>query len=174
MKSKLKYILSALFLFILLVTTLSACKSSSVVPPATTQTTTTIITKEVVRDTAFNIPKDSSFYKLYLECLNGKVVLKQNTKPIATPGKHLEPPKVNLKDNVLTVDCKTEAFKLFAKWKDVYTKEHQQIIKKIPYPVPINLSWWQQTQIIFGRIFLTLIALFIIVVVLQKTNLIKY
>ncbi|MDA6072082.1 hypothetical protein NJT12_20865 [Flavobacterium sp. AC] len=169
-----KHLFSVLLLFVLLATTLIACKSSSVVPPTTTETTITTTTKEVVRDTTFEVAKDSSYYKAYLECINGKVVLKETTKPIEKPGKHLEPPKINLTDNTLTVNCEAEAFKLFAEWKDVYTKEHQQIIKKIPYSVPLELSWWQETQIICGRVFLALLTIFIIVVVLQKTKLIKY
>lgn len=158
MRKQLKHILSVLF-FVVLATTLVACKSSSVVPPTTAETITETTRKEVVRDSAFSIPKDSSYYKAYLECINGKVVLKPDTKPIAKPGKHLEPPKVSLEDNLLTIDCKQEAIKMFVKWKDVYIKSHQQIIKKIPYPVPQELSWWQQTQIILGRILLLIAAL---------------
>lgn len=160
MKSNIKNLLSFLLLFVLLATTLCACKSTGVVPPITIETTTATTTKEVIRDTIFKIEKDSSYYKAYLECVNGKVVLKPNTKPIEKPGKHLEPPKVNINDNVLTVDCEAEAFKKFAQWKDVYTKEHKQIIQKIPYPVERELTWWQETQIILGRILLLIAALF--------------
>ncbi|PXY44521.1 hypothetical protein [Flavobacterium hydrophilum] len=169
---KLKFCLS-IFCFVVLATTLVACKSSSVVPPTTTETTTTTTTKEVVRDTVFEVLQDSSYYKAYLECINGKVAIKQDVKPILTPGKNLEPPKVNLKDNVLTVDCKAEAIKLFAQWKDVYTKEHKQITQKIPYPVEKELTWWQKTQMILGDIFLVIIGLLIIVVVLRLTSVIK-
>jgi uncharacterized lipoprotein YehR (DUF1307 family) len=157
-QSIVKNMLCVLF-FVVLATTLVACKSASVVPPTTTDTTTTITTKEVIHDTIFYTEKDTSYYKAYLDCVNGKVVIKQNEKPITKPGKYLQPPKVNLTDNILTVDCKSEAQKLFAQWKDVYTKEHQQIIKKIPYPVPLELNWWQQTQIILGRIFIGLAIL---------------
>lgn len=166
-QSQTKHFLSFMFLFVLLATTLSSCKSASVVPPATTETIKSITTKEVVRDTTFNIPKDSSYYKAYLECINGKVVLKQDAKPIVKPGKFLQPPKVNLKDNILTIDCKAEAQKLFAQWKDTYTKEHQSDIKRIPYAVEKPLSWFQQTEIILGRIFLGLILIFTIVGVLK-------
>jgi len=157
---KITHFLSFLFLFVLLATTLSSCKSTSVVPPATTETTKIITIKEVVRDTVFETKKDSSYYKAYLECVNGKVVLKSDTKPIVKPGKFLQPPKVNLKDNILTINCKAEAQKLFAQWKDTYTKEHQSDIKRIPYAVEKPLSWWQKTEIILGRIFLGLILIF--------------
>jgi hypothetical protein len=164
---KITQFLSLLFLFVLLATTLSSCKSAGVVPPATTDTTTAITTKEVIHDTIFQTEKDSSYYKAYLECVNGKVVLKEATEPIVKPGKYLEPPKVNLKDNILTVDCKAEAQKIFAQWKDTYTKEHQQIIKRIPYPVETPLSWWQKTEIILGRIFLGILVLLVVVVGLR-------
>jgi hypothetical protein len=157
---KIPHFLSLLFLFVLLATTLSSCKSASVVPPATTETTTTKTIKEVIHDTVFETKKDSSYYKAYLECVNGKVVLKSDTKPIVKPGKFLQPPKVSLKDNILKIDCKAEAQKLFAQWKDTYTKEHQSTIQRIPYPVEQPLSWFQKTELILGRIFLGLILVF--------------
>jgi hypothetical protein len=169
---KLKNLLSFLFLFCLLATTLVACKSSGVVPPTTTETTTSTTTETVVRDTVFAVQKDSSYYKAYLECINGKVVVKTTTEPIVKAGKHLEPPKVNIKDNVITVDCLSEAYKLFAQWKDVYIKEHKSEIKRIPYPVIQPLSWWQNTQIILGRIFLGILIVFAIVVGLRLTKVI--
>jgi len=164
---KITHFLSFLFLFVLLATTLSSCKSASVVPPATTETNDTITIKEVIRDTVFETKKDSSYYKAYLECVNGKVVVKQDTKPIIKSGKFLQPPKVSLKDNILTIDCKAEAQKLFAQWKDTYTKEHKSTIQRIPYPVEQPLSWFQKTEIILGRIFLGLILIFTIVGVLK-------
>lgn len=164
---KITHFLSFLFLFVLLATTLSSCKSTSVVPPATTETVQTVTIKEVIRDTVYEIKPDSSYYKAYLECINGKVVVKQNTKPILKSGKFLQPPKVNLKDNILTIDCKAEAQKLFAQWKDTYTKEHKSIIQKIPYPVEKPLSWWQKTEIILGRLFLGLILVFTVLGVLK-------
>jgi hypothetical protein len=162
---KITHFLSILFLFVLLATTLTACKSASVVTPATTETTKTITIKEVVRDTIFKTEKDSSYYKAYLECIDGKVVTKE--KPIIKSGKFLQPPKVSLKDNILIINCKAEAQKLFAQWKDTYTAANAQTIKKIPYPVIQPLTWWQTTEIILGRIFLGLILIFTVVGVLK-------
>ena len=157
---KITHFLSFLFLFVLLATTLSSCKSASVVPPATTETVQTVTIKEVIRDTVFEIKPDSSYYKAYLDCVDGKVVVKQNTKPILKSGKFLQPPKVNLKDNILTIDCEAEAQKLFYEWKDVYRENMKSVIQKIPYPVEKPLSWWQKTEIILGRLFLVLILIF--------------
>lgn len=152
--------LSILLFFCLLATTLVACKSAGVVPPTTIETTNTVTKTEVVRDTVFKIQKDSSYYKAYLECVNGKVVFNPQAKPESKKGKHLKPPKVNIKDNIITVDCEAEAQELFAQWKDIYIKELKHQIEKIPYPVPDQLSYWQKTQIALGRL-LILIAVLI-------------
>jgi len=164
---KITHFLSFLFLFVLLATTLSSCKSTSVVPPATTETTKTATIKEVIRDTIFQTQKDSSYYKAYLDCVDGKVVVKQNTKPILKSGKFLKPPKVTLKDNTITIDCEAEAQKLFYQWKDVYRENMKSVLQKIPYPVEKPLSWWQKTEIILGRIFLGLILVFTVLGVLK-------
>lgn len=165
-----KHLLSV-FCLVVLVSMLVACKSTSVVPPTTTETTNTKIVQEIIRDTVFTTKKDSSFYKAYLECENGKVVLKKDTKPISVKGENLKPPKVTIKDNILQVDCIAEAQKLFAQWKDKYVLEQSDKITRIPYPVVKKLSWWQNTQMILGDIFLVLILIAISGFVLK---LIKY
>ncbi len=169
---KIAHFLSFLFLFVLLATTLSSCKSTSVVPPATTETTQTVTIKEVIRDTIFETQKDSSYYKAWLECKDGKVILTPNPSPkergaAAKAGKYLKTPKVVVQDNILTVDCEAEAQKLYAQWKDTYIKENVQNIKKIPYPVEKTLTWWQKTQIILGRLFLGLIVICVTLGVLR-------
>lgn len=156
---KLKRLFSLLFFFCLLVTTLSSCKSTSVVPPTTTETTKTITKTEVIRDTVFEIQKDSSYYKAYLECVNGQVVIKEKTVPLTKKGNYLQPPKVNIKDNIITVDCEAEAQKLFAQWKEIAIAAVIDTLIKNPYTIEKELSWWQETQIILGRIFLFLAVL---------------
>ena len=157
---KLKNFLSLLFLFCLLATTLSSCKSTGVVPPTTIKTTSAVTTKEVLHDTVFQTEKDSSYYKAYLECVNGKVVVKQDTKSIQKSGKFLKPPNVSLKDNLLIIDCEAEAQKKYAQWKDTYTSAVLQTITEHPYVIEKPLSWWQKTEIILGQIFLGLILIF--------------
>lgn len=154
----LKNLLSVLF-FVVLATTLVACKSTSVVPPTTTETTKTITKTEVIRDTVIEIQKDSSYYRAYLECINGKVVLKEKTVPLTKKGNYLRPPKVNIKDNIITVDCEAEAQKKFIKWKETYTNAVLETIVENPYIVEKELSWWQITQIFLGRTFILLAVL---------------
>lgn len=161
---KITHFLSFLFLFVLLATTLSSCKSASVVPPATIETINTVTVKEVIRDTIFETQKDSSYYKAWLQCKDGKVILTPNPFPkesraAAKAGKYLKIPKVIVQDNILTVDCEAEAQKLFYEWKDVYRENMKSVLQKIPYPVEKPLSWWQKTEIILGRLFLALIVI---------------
>lgn len=166
MKSfKITHLLYSLFLFVLLATTLSSCKSTSVVPPATTETTSTVTIQEVIRDTVFETQKDSSYYKAWLECKDGKVILTPNPSPkergaAAKAGRYLKKPKVVVLDNILTVDCEAEAQKLFYEWKDVYRENMKSVLQKIPFLVEKPLTWWQKTEIILGRLFLTLVILF--------------
>lgn len=169
---KTKFLLSV-FCFVVLATTLVACKSASVVPPTTTENNTTVTVKEILHDTVYETQKDSSYYKAYLECVKGKVIISPKPKPESQKGNHLKPPKVTIQDNILKVDCEAEAQKLFAQWKDTYTTEHKDSIQSIPYPVEKQLSWWQKTQMILGDIFLVIIGLFVVVVVLRLTNIIK-
>ena len=61
--SKIRSLVSFLFLFVVLVGTLTSCKSTSVSLPTKTEVTNTITTKEVVHDTIFETKKDSSYYK---------------------------------------------------------------------------------------------------------------
>lgn len=165
MKNSIKSLLSFLFLFVVLVGTFTACKSTNVPLPTNTETTKEVDTKIVLRDTIFKTEKDSSYYKAWLECQEGKVVIK--SKPQLTKGNYLKPPKVQLKDNYLTVDCEAEAQKLFAQWKDVYKLENKTTIVTNTVLVERQLTWWQKFQIWCGRIFITYVIYSIIKLILK-------
>lgn len=156
------------FLF-LLIGTLVSCKSNSV-PLSTTTEVNTITTKVTVRDTVFLTEKDSSYYSAWLECIDGKVKIKGD--PILTPGKNLKPPNVNIQDNKLSVDCKAEAQRLFASWKEIYISENKQVDKRIPVPYEKPLTYWQQTEVWCGRFFIFLIALALIYLILKLKKII--
>lgn len=150
---------------VVLVVFLAGCKSAaSSLPPPSTQETKETVTKVTIHDTILKTEKDSSFYKAYIECVNGKPILKS---PLSKAGKHQQAPKVDLKDNQLNIDCVTEAQELFHQWKETYTKENQATTIKIPYAVVQPLTWWQTTQIWLGRIFLFLLLVFITAVILR-------
>lgn len=169
---KIKHSFLSVVCLVVLVTMLVSCKSS-IVPPTTTDTSTTIEKKVIIHDTILTTVKDSSYYKAYLECVNGKVIISSQKPFIQTnKGSYLKPPKVNLKDNILQVDCQAEAQKIFAKWKEEYITKHKATIERIPYPVEQELTWWQKTRLVLGDIFLVLLLLFSTVVVLRLTKVI--
>jgi hypothetical protein len=167
---KIKSLLSLLFLFVVLVGTLVGCRTANVLPPTIIEKTNTITKNEVIHDTVFETKKDSSYYKAWLECQDGKVVIKGTPK--RKKGNHLEPPKVIIKDNYIKVDCYSESQKLFAQWKDTYIKEQNQTTNTNPVLVEKKLSWWQKLQIWAGRIFLTILLLIISASVLRWKNII--
>lgn len=143
-------IFSCCLLFLMLLAT--GCNSSKpVVIETKTETVKTITEK--VHDTIFKIEKDSSSYKALMECVNGKVKIKDVVN--ATPGRNLKPPKVSIKDNILHVDCEAKAQELFAQWKSKFVSEYKAEV----IPIKVNeLTFWQEFQIKGFRLFL-LVAL---------------
>lgn len=160
-----KRVFTLFLLFVILVTTLGACKSPSIILPTKTETWSNTMTKEVLRDTVFVTEKDSSYYKAWLECKEGKVVIKEVVK--TSKGKYLQPPKVIIKDNYIKIDCEAEAQKLFAKWKDTYTLENKQTTITNTIEIERKLSWFENVQIACGWIFILLLIIVVIITILR-------
>lgn len=160
MKSnKIRWLLPVFMLFVLAVTLVS-CKSTSVIPPTKIETVDTTEKNEWLRDTTVNVAKDSSYYKAWLECINGKVVIKN--EPLSNHGRKLQPPEVRIRDNILQVDCKAEAEKYLLYYKDKWFKEFKRTHVKEPVVITKPLTRWQTTQIWLGRILILLIIVAII------------
>ena len=144
-------------LFILIPFLFLGCKTQRRIP--------TVIEREVkvvVRDTVFQIEKDSSRTIAIVDCLEGKPAIRMCQE---TPGNYLNAPRLVLNDSILTVDCEARAQELFAQWKETHSTEKTEI------PVYINeLTFWQEVQINLGRAFL-LLALFVTAVQLFKKRL---
>jgi hypothetical protein len=149
-----------LFLMFVFVGTAVACKSASV--PLQTETKEVIVTKkEVVHDTIFKTQKDSSYYKSWLSCVQGKVIV-NNDHVQQIKGSYLQAPKVRIRDNVLSVDCEAQAQSLFAKWKEHYTTKDSRTVSTKLIEVEKQLSWWQHFYIRCGQLFLLLLLIPII------------
>lgn len=152
--------------FLLFIGTLTSCKSGSVPLTTKTEIKTETVEKTVLRDTTFEVAKDSSSYRASLEVINGIIGIKQIESQ--TFGKNLNKPKVSIKDNVVQVDCYTEALRLFAQLKDYYKTTHQeQVITLPPVIIEAQLSLWQNIQIWFGRVFIGLLFALIIYIILK-------
>jgi hypothetical protein len=167
MKNSIKnalYTVTFCFLF-LIIGALTACKSSNA--PLSTQTEVNTITTEiVVKDTVFVTQKDSSYYKAWLDCSDGNVIIK-DTVVMVQPGKFIKAPKVRLLNNQLKVDCYSEAQRLFAQWKETYVLENKQKEIKVSVPYKVPLTYLEQTQRWCGRIFMVLAALAIVYCIMK-------
>ena len=133
---------------------LLSCKSSA--PVQQLETVKTVTVTETVHDTVFKIEKDNSYYEAYLDCVNGKVVVKSEKLTPSIDG-DLRPPKVDINNNRLTVDCEKHAQELLAQYKATHTNE--VTIKEVAVPVPVPLTNWQVFQLWCGRIFLLLLCI---------------
>ncbi|MBF6607762.1 MAG: hypothetical protein ITG00_03385 [Flavobacterium sp.] len=142
------------FAFLLILLWMTSCRSKKAV--VITETKTEFIT-ETLRDTVFQIEKDSSHYRALLECINGKVVIKEST---AQSGKFLKAPKAAIVNNELTVDCESELQELRAQLKDkTITRESS---KEVPVFIENDLTFWEEFQIWAGRILLALLIILVI------------
>ncbi|MCP2027471.1 hypothetical protein L1276_002628 [Flavobacterium sp. HSC-32F16] len=150
MINNLKYIV---FLFLVLV----SCRSPK--PIQNENKIQTITITETVHDTVFKIAKDSSSYNALLDCVNGKVVVKNVTQ--AEPGRTLKSPKVRLENNKLNVNCELKEQELYARWKSQQIKETE--VKTINTTKFENyLTFWQKVQIWLGRIFLLVLIYYFV------------
>lgn len=152
MNKKSQCLVFSLFIILLMI----SCRSPK--PVQNENKTQTITITETLHDTVFKIAKDSSSYNALLECLNGKVVLKNVIQ--AEPGRTLKSPKVRLDNNKLQVDCNLKEQELYAHWKSKQVKDVQE--KTITITKFTNhLTFWQKVQIWLGRLLL-LVLLFLI------------
>lgn len=151
-----------------------SCASRKTPEPVILQNTKEVI--KTVRDTVYKVDADSSYYEAYIDCANGKPVIRETAATIqkSKAGKSLNIPKTKLNGNTLSVDCYAKEQELKKQWEETYIKEHEQtpVYIKTPVEVVKPLSWFQKTQIWFGRIFMGILLLFIIIGVLRWKRLI--
>lgn len=149
MTKKLKCFVFSLLIILIVI----SCRSPK--PIENENKVQTITITETLHDTVFKIAKDSSSYNALLDCINGKVVLKNVIQ--AEPGRTLKSPRVRLDNNKLSVDCDLKEQELYAFWKSKQVKDVQE--KTITITKFVNyLTFWQKVQIWLGRILLITLA----------------
>lgn len=137
----------------------------------------TIYKTETVKDTVLVVKKDSSYYKAYIDCVNGKPVLVQSQKQITdyntknpdqkanTPksvaGRTMKSPAVNLENGLLSVDCTKEAEKLFITWKEKYIQE--SLITSKPIYIDKPLTNFEQVKMTLGSVVVWLLVVLVVV-----------
>ncbi|RQO37944.1 hypothetical protein DBR39_13740 [Chryseobacterium sp. KBW03] len=138
-----------------------SCSVRKPIPPVVIENTKEIT--KTIRDTIYKVEADNSYYEAYIDCINGKPVIRETTKTQnkSKPGVILEIPKVNINNGLLQVDCNKKAQELLKQWQEVYIKEHEQKTIYLDNPVYVDnpLAWYQTVQIWLGRIFLFITAI---------------
>ncbi|WP_143349724.1 MULTISPECIES: hypothetical protein [Elizabethkingia] len=180
MKNLISCVCYCLVLMVLLV----SCKSRKPVEPDKIKETHYI--KEVIRDTVITVKADSTYYDAWIECVNGKPVLREPVSDspekvsvevkeypyskAALPKepylKPLQKPKVTLDENGrLSVECKKEVEQIKAQLINKYESRIRDLERTAL--VEKDLKWWQKTLMWLGVAFLGLVA-FVVIIKLKK------
>lgn len=130
-----------------------SCGSRKPAEPLIIENTKTLEKEVVVRDTIVLTPKDSVRTIVKIDCPEGGKP-KIQTLVQGKKGKVLQPPKLTLQGNQLTIDCKAEAEKLALQLYDKYIKEHETKtnIQYIERP----FKWYHSALMYFGGLCLLL------------------
>ena len=131
------------------------CRGSK--PVVITERETVTIT-EILRDTVVTVEPDASMMRALLECdENRNVVVRELLE--WQSGKHIQPPQVIIRDNVMTVVAEVDSFAIFINWK-----EREKLIENVQtVTVETNLlTGWQWFQIWAGRIAMMIIVIILI------------
>lgn len=134
---------------------LAGCATKQIVQPAKiiTNTVEKVVTKNT-RDTTFIVEADSSFYKAWIECRDGKPILKN---PTATKGNgNLNAPQVKLNElGELIAECSTENLELKARINELTTEiaNTSATVEYVPVEVVKELTFYQKLLINLGKVF---------------------
>lgn len=124
-----------------------------------------IFVKETIRDTVVSIPADRSSFRAALGVdQNGNTTIKEvlNTHV----GKRAKAPQVQIKDQVLKVDCLCDSMRIYLKLKDTHITD--MLKETVFVPTEKALTAWQQVQLWLGRVLLIAITGGLIMLILIK------
>lgn len=148
----------------LLIVLLLVCSCRTLKSPTSTRQSKTTI-KETVRDTVVTIPADRSSFQATLGVNDlGNTVIKGVLH--AKNGKRARIPQVQIKDQILKVDCACDSLDIYLKLKDTHITDMLQ--ETVFVPTEKALTAWQQVQLWLGRALLILIAGVIIILLIPR------
>lgn len=84
-------------------------------------------------------------------------------------GEYLRPPRVMLKNNILTVTAKTDSLKLRIEWleREIYNVKSATYVEY--RDVPVNyITWWQHLWIVLGQTLSIILFLLILYKLIKK------
>lgn len=115
------------------------------------------ITREVPRDTSVILKPDKATVKAELaRDSSGNVAIKRLIEYDA--GERLKPPKLEVKDNILTVTAEIDSMAIFLTLKDRYIERADTLTRVETKVVEVNrLNGWQRFRVWIGTIVLFLV-----------------
>ena len=117
---------------------------------------------EIVNDTVVKVQPDSASIKALLECDSvGNVLLKRIAEYEA--GKHVNPPKLDIQDNVLTAMVKVDSFGIFMTFRERYVERTDFMESQEREIVYVNrLTGWQKFRVRLGDFVLIGIPIYVV------------
>ena len=115
------------------------------------QSTDSVVVREVLRDTVVTVEADSSLLRALVECDSlGQAHLRQLAEYRA--GDRLPPPKVSIRDNVLTATAAVDSMAIYLTLKDRFTESTKIEREVVTQPVEVHrLTWWQTRWMLAGQ-----------------------
>ena len=142
---------------------MQSCRSSQ--PLTTTQTSDSVKVIERWRDSIIYEEPDIAWLKGWLECDSAGQVLLRELE--IERGRNITP-YIKIVNDTIYVECKTDSLELLLKLRDQTIMELQQSKTIETVEVEKPLTWWQETQIKMGRLFLIVIAVLLIITVIKQ------
>ncbi len=146
----------------LLALLVSSCRTLK--SPTRTRESKTFV-KETIRDTVVAIPTDRSSFRAALGVdQNGNTTIKEvlNTHV----GKRSKAPQVQIKDQVLKVDCLCDSMSIYLKLKDTHITD--MLKETVFVPTEKALTAWQQVQLWLGRVLLIALTGIVIMLLINR------
>jgi len=152
-------------LIVLLIALLALSCSRKLAPPELTRSDSLVTTNttERLRDTVVVLAPDSSLVRALLECDSSNRV-RINSILSYKPGVDLQPPRLSIKNNVLTATANMAERKLLIYYKERYYELIRNQSKVFTKTVEVHkLYWYQKTLIYTGIAALAYMLLLLII-----------
>jgi len=108
------------------------------------------------------VEPDTALIKAFLECDSvGNVLLKQIAAYKA--GTHVQPPQIDIRDNVLTATAKVDSFGIFMTFRERYVERTDFMENQEKETVYVNrLTGWQKFRVCLGNCVLVGVPIYIV------------
>lgn len=149
------------YIIILALVLLSSC-SPRIIQTVRTEKDSVYVTEIItLRDTAVLVEQDSSLVRALIECDSlGRARIREILE--LQNGKHIKPPGLTLKDNILTATAQVDSFAIFVKYRERYKQMYRSYIlqeSEVTIEEVNRLHWWQKSLIWSGVISIVIFSI---------------